>query len=174
MLLYDGWHKIEEIIANIKGREVKREKIIIKGGVSGIVINRDNKVLLVKQYRPCVGHYTYELVAGCIDKDISNKEILLEELQEECEITKDEVISISEKPLVEYYMMCGSSDATMSIYLVKVDSKSINKKVDDVDVEEIVWVTVQEMEEMKEKGLIKDGKTIIALEKLKNYFKNDY
>lgn len=167
-LVYNGFHKVYQVDANVKGKQVKREKIMIKSAVAGIVIDENNRIGLVSQYRPVVERQTFELPAGLQDKEgLIPLEVLIEELEEECEIHPSEILSASETPVHEYYMVIGSSDASIQLYEIRVKAQS-DKQVNDADVDEVRWVTHQEMEQMIQEGLICDGKTIVAYYFLKS------
>lgn len=161
-IVYNGWHKVEELEASIKGRIVKREKLIIKSAVAALITDTKGKVALVKQYRPCTGESLYEIPAGVLDKEgLTPKQIILEELQEECELDAKDVVVYEE--IAKYYMLAGSSDATTTIFRIKYNGIGCNKIVDDVDVESVEWFSVKELNDMIKAGVIKDAKTIIGL-----------
>lgn len=171
-LLYDGFHKIEKVISIIKGKEVVRERLIVKDAVGAILIDENDKIGLVVQYRPSANFMSTEIPAGLMDKEgLSHLEVMMEEIAEECEIPKNEILSIEEQPVHNYFMMAGSSDAIMRLYLMRVAAQE-DKKVDDVDVEEVIWVTVEKMGEMIRRGEIRDSKTIISHYYIKEYFSN--
>lgn len=163
-VLYDGFYKIVEVEAELKGKKVMREKLIQKSAVAALVIDSDFRVGLVKQFRPAIGEYTYEIPAGVLDKPgLTPKEVLLEELQEECEISPEQILYVLEEPAFHYKMTPGSSDAEMTIYSIRV-TKQENKQVQDEDVEEVVWLEPEQLAEMIEKNEIKDPKTLIAVQ----------
>jgi ADP-ribose pyrophosphatase len=93
--------------------------------------------------------------------------VLIEELEEECGIQPSEILSASETPVHEYFMVVGSSPASIQLYEIRVKAQS-DKQVDDADVDEVRWVTHKEMEQIIQEGLICDGKTIIAYYFLKS------
>jgi len=80
--------------------------------------------LLVKQFRPPVylDHpdykFTYELCAGIIDKDKSLKEIVKEEIDEECgfEVNSDNIHKIS-----SFFTNVGVSGAKQHLYFANID-----------------------------------------------------
>lgn len=160
-IVYDGFHKIEELEVNIKGEKRKIEKLGINHAVAGIVCDADNKIALVVQYRPCVDEVMYEIPAGLLDKNESLQETLIQELEEECEINRNNIARIIELPL-NYYMACGSSDAEMNILMVKLNSVEETKKVDDCDVEKVKWLSFNDFKTLVLKGKIKDGKTLMS------------
>lgn len=161
-LVYDGFHKVVEIETEMKNQKVIREKLLVKSAVAGMVVDEDGKIGLVTQYRPVIEQYTKEIPAGLLDKSgLTSTEILIEELLEECEIPKEDILSISEKPVHEYYMMAGSSDAFISLYVVHV-KKQENKVVSDADVDSVEWVDLPTMNAFIQDGIIADGKTILT------------
>jgi len=79
--------------------------------------------ILVKQFRPAVylkngEGFTYELCAGIVDKDISLKQIAIEEIYEECgyrvELKNIEDIS-------EFYTAVGFAGGRQNLYYCEVD-----------------------------------------------------
>lgn len=169
-LVYNGFHKIALVHSEIKGQKVQREKLVIKDCVGALVVDTNNKVGLVRQYRPTVGEYLWEIPAGIMDKPSHTRmDTLLEELYEECEIKPSEIIDFQAEPIEEFYMMAGSSDAKMYVHHIKVTAQT-DKKVQDVDVEEVKWFTRQEIVTLLKNQAIKDSKTKLAL----HYFINVY
>lgn len=167
-VLFNGFHKIEEVESVIKGERVLREKLVLKHAVAGIVVDENDKVGLVTQYRPLVGQMTKEIPAGVLDKEgLTPIEILLEELEEECEIPMSDVISISDEPVISYFMLEGNSNAKISIYEVTVKAQK-DKTVSDVDVESVEWVDLETMDQLIKSGHIVDSKTMMTYHHLKN------
>lgn len=160
-LVYDGFLKIELIESVVKGKTVKREKLLMKNSVAGILKNELGKYCLVKQYRPIVGDYFYEMPAGICDKDgLSNEEILIEEIEEECEIPREDILDI--RYLIDYFMAIGFSDAKLFIYEVDIKGTDSNVKfVNDADVDSMEWFDLSEIDKMIKEGKIKDNKTIL-------------
>lgn len=161
-LVYDGFHKVYQVDATVKGKQVKREKVMIKSAVAGIVIDENNRIGLVSQFRPVIGKQAWELPAGLQDKEgLTPLQVLIEELEEECGIQASEILSAPETPVHDYYMVIGSSPATIQLYEIRVTAQT-DKQVYDADVDEVRWVTLKDMERMVQEGLICDPKTIIA------------
>lgn len=165
-MLYDGFHKIENIKTTIKGKEVTREKLHLPSGVAGLVVDSDKRIAIVNQFRPTINKYTKEIPAGVLDKGLTPIETLLEELYEECLLTQSEVITIDTEPFYKYHMVTGSSDATTELYYVTVITQPYKEFEikDDNDVESVEWVTLEELESYVKEGLIVDSKTLLAYE----------
>lgn len=168
-MLYDGFHKIKKVVGTVKGKEVIREELVIKPGLAALVIDENERMALVKQYRPVPKITSYELPAGLLDKPhLTEIETLLEELQEECELSLDDIISYNETPIDEYYMVVGSSGSKLKIFEVQVKAQTeLTKMVNDVDVDCVMWCTFEEVEELIKNKSIQDSKTKNAF----NYWK---
>lgn len=160
--LYEGFHKIEEVYSEIKEKRVKREKLHLPSAVGALVIDEDDKIALVKQYRPTVESYTKEIPAGILDKGKSNKQTLLEELEEECEIKVEDIIHFNDKPFSRYLIVTGSSDAEMLIYTVRVKRQEDKAIEDDNDVEAVEWVTLAEFKDYIDTSKVLGSKELLA------------
>lgn len=164
VVVYRGFHTIELITALIKGKLVKRERLAIQDSVGALVIDASGKVGLVLQHRPTVGKKLWEIPAGIMDKSgLTHIETILEELEEECEIKKEQLITVNETPIEEYYMMAGSSPAKMRIFEIHVASQT-DKVVEDADVEEVRWFTRDEIITLLRNGGIEDSKSKLAIQ----------
>lgn len=160
-LVYDGYVKIYECTRENDGVTETYTKVALKGASAGIVINEDGKMALVKQYRQILGKDTLEIPAGTLDKNISIKDIIIEELEEECGITRSDILEISEEPILTYNIIENMSDGKMHLFLIKVKNKDTKPKEDD-DVDEVNFYTLSEIEELIKTRKITDPKTLIA------------
>lgn len=162
-LIYDGWLKLYK-------REVKdREYEIVKNhdAVSAIVLNEENEILLVRQFRPAVMKETYEIPAGVLD--IEGEEVedcLIRELQEETALNVEKA---DIKKIVSYKPILGFSASTMNMFLVNINKGDFDtNKIQDEDVLEGTWVSFNGFENMVLSGEIIDDKTIMAYFYLKS------
>lgn len=162
-LLYDGWLKIYQVKMMIKGKLVDRELLIMKDAVGAVITDERGHIGLVEQSRPGIDKKLFEIPAGVLDKEgLSPKEVLIEELEEECELTLDEILFFNDKPIHSYLMSAGCSKSIMQLFRVKVKQQPNEKIVEDVDVERVVWVSLADFERMIETGQVMDNKTILA------------
>lgn len=166
-LIYDGYVKIYDVI---KDNGEKFTKVHLRGASAGIVINEEGKMALVKQFRPILGRETLEVPAGTIDKNISKRDIIIEELEEECGIKREDITSISEEPLLSYNIIENMSDGLMHIYLINVKTKE-SKPLDNDDVEEVNFYTLEEIENLIKERIITDPKTLISFFMYKDIIK---
>lgn len=162
--LYKGFLEIEEIQAELKGKQVTRERLVMKDAVAGVVIDARGRIGLVSQYRPTAGAQTWELPAGVLDKPhLSIEETLIEELEEECGIAKDEILEIK-KPIIgsDYYMLMGCSNSKLSMFVVYVKEQENKQIPEDNDVDEVRWFNLDEVTKLMANGEIQDSKTLIG------------
>lgn len=164
MLVYDGFHKVYSENVCIKGKERTIERLGIKDAVAALVVDAEGKMALVEQYRPCPDRYMTEIPAGLLDKPgLTIDEILIEELSEECGISKEEIEYISYEPIHSYYSVCGSSDAKTHIYKVCLNTiKESHRVLDDHDIEAVAWVDYDEVRDLYLRNAFEDPKTILA------------
>jgi ADP-ribose pyrophosphatase len=155
--LYQGWLKVFR--RQRKGR--KYDILEAPSGIAALMIDDKERVLLVEQYRPAVEKKTWEIPAGCLDKlDKSPVEILVEEIEEECELN---IESEDLHLLISYIPQIGHNYSTMEIYLARVPIfEETERDVEDVDVERIRWWPMQELGHAIKQGDIQDAKTVLA------------
>ncbi len=156
-MLYNGWLKVKEKTHNGKRFEVVESK----DAVAAVIQDKNNKLLLVNQYRPSVDKLTYEIPAGILDiKGESPVTAMCRELAEESGLN----ISPPQLQLLyRYNPHIGFCKDTLSLYSCKIGVNGEDKKIEgDDSVRSIIWKSLKEVEGMINSGEITDGKTIIA------------
>lgn len=170
-VIFDRFHKIVLVEAEMKGKMVTRERLILKNAVAAIVIDAKNRIGLVSQFRPTINDRIWELPAGVLDKPhLTPIETLLEELEEECAIPPEQVLFATEEPVRDYYSLVGSSDSKIALYVIRVTEQS-DKVVEDADVDEVKWFTLEEISALEGAGEIVDGKTLLGYHIFKEIIK---
>lgn len=159
--LYEGFVNIYECERERNGKVETYTKVQLRGASAGIVINENGEMALVKQYRPILGRNTLEVPCGTLDKGISKKDIIIEELEEECGITRDNIITITNEPILTYNIIENMSDGEMHIFFIKVKNVICNPKAED-DVEEVKFYSLEEIENLIKNRVITDPKTLIC------------
>ncbi|MBQ0099570.1 MAG: NUDIX hydrolase, partial [Firmicutes bacterium] len=146
--------KDEVLLPN--GKTADREVIEHNGG-SAILCVKDNKIVLVKQYRYPIDEITLEIPAGKLNKGEDAKETAIRELKEEAGLkAKDVELIFTMYPTPAY------DTETTYIYLAKEFTKS-SQNLDEDEFLTASWYDLDEVNLMIEKGQIKDAKTIIAI-----------
>ena len=147
------------------GNAAKREIIEHSGGAC-ILCEKDDKILLVKQFRYPYKKVVYELPAGKINKGEQPYDTAKRELEEECG-----VVAESLEKIFEVYPSPGYTEEV--IYIYKAHGVTDGKV--HLDKDEFLsgeWFDKQTLKKMIENGKINDAKTLIAL--LGSVFNNGY
>ncbi len=106
-------------------KELSWEAVKSHDSVAVLLYHREkNSFVLVKQFRPPVYindknyPYTYELCAGIIDKDASLKQIVKEEIDEECgyDVKLKDI-----KKITSFFTNVGVSGARQHLYFAQID-----------------------------------------------------
>ncbi len=130
-----------------------------KGAAAVVAVLPDGRILLVRQYRPALDRYTWELPAGCRDSVGEDTRITaIRELREETGCESDEVTKLlSLKTTVAF---CNE---LVDVYL----ARNIRKVGDqDLDPAESISLKAFEPEELKQMIFdftIQDGKTVAGI-----------
>lgn len=162
-LIYDGWLKLYE--RDIDGRKY----CIINNydAVGCIIINNNNEILLVKQFRPTVMRNTLEIPAGCLDVPGEDPvETAVRELKEE---TKLLVEDNDLEKVFKYNSNIGFCTSYMTLYFGKIDKPVYTEEdINEEDVTKVIWMPLKAFEGKIKNEEITDNKTIMSYLILKN------
>jgi len=161
-IVYDGWLKVVQRTVNGKVYDILKDH----DAVSAIIVNENNEILLVKQFRPALLETTLEIPAGTLDnKEESEIDCLLRELKEETGISFS---NVKIEHVFSYKPMMGFSNSLMKVYLIRTEKERlISSVIHDEDVYEAKWVGIEEIGEKILSGEILDVKVILAYYYLK-------
>ncbi len=141
------------------GRKATRAFMSHPGAVAVLPVLNDGRVVLVRQYRYPVAGATLEIPAGKLNS-ISDKPLgrIKAELKEETGYT-----AASIKPLISFWPTTAFSNEVIHIYT----ASGLRGGAQNLDDDEFVNVEIMPFEKawgLLGKGIIKDAKTIIALQ----------
>lgn len=156
------------------GGTAKRELVFHHGGVGIIPITKENKIIMVKQFRKPLEKVVLEIPAGKIDPGEGQypERTAMRELEEETGYHTENLTYIN-----EMYLSPGFSNEKLYVYaatnLVKVENP---RPQDDDEVLELYELTMEEAKQAIQDGLICDAKTIFAVNywELMKFRKEDY
>ncbi len=161
-IIYDGKviHVVKDKVLCPNGCESVREIVKHNGGAAVLCLNDKEEVLLIKQFRYAYDEVIYEIPAGKLELNENPYDAALRELEEETGNKASEL-----KKLGEIYPTCGYSNEIIYIYLA-LNCKKTNTHFDDDEIIESKFIPLNEVKEMIKNGIIKDAKTICAI----NYY----
>lgn len=139
------------------GKPCTRE-VIEHGGGACVLYVKDDKVLLVKQYRYPYAEMVYEIPAGKIDKGEDPEKTAFRELEEEGGIRAGKL-----QLLYVMYPSPGYTNEKIYIYRA-LDGVEIGSHLDEGEFLDVEYVPMSEIKRMLKEGKFNDGKTIIALQ----------
>lgn len=139
------------------GVKTFREIVEYRGAVAIIPLLEDDKIVLVRQYRPTIGRWIYEIPAGTLEEGEDPESCAKRELEEETGYTTRVL-----EELTSFYTSPGYSTELLTVYLAKglKPGKQALEKGELLNVEIIPLDRVVEMIFEKE---IVDGKTIASI-----------
>ncbi len=140
-----------------------REVVIHPGAVAILPIDKEGKILFVKQFRKAVEAELLEIPAGKIEAGEDPEKCALRELEEETGFSASKLIYIS-----KIYTSPGFSNEIIYIYLAK-DLIVGKKNLDEDEFLDLNKHTLVEALNLIKSGKIIDAKTITAILLMQNY-----
>jgi len=141
------------------GNTSKRELVEHPGAVALVAITKDNKIIMVEQFRKALERTIIEIPAGKIEKGEAPEVTALRELEEETGYTAEKlelIQSFSTSP--------GFADEVIHLYAAEGLTKSTSGAVlDEDEFVELLEVTVEEAEQLMKENRIYDAKTAFAV-----------
>ena len=139
------------------GNPCIREIIEHSGGACVLYV-KEEKVLLVKQYRYAYGESIYEIPAGKLEIGEDPKLAAARELEEEAGVRASDL-----QLLYVMYPTPGYTNEKIHIYQA-FNGEAVSAHLDEGEFLDVEYVPFDKVKQMLKNGEIKDGKTIIALQ----------
>ncbi len=139
------------------GRESTREVVEHREVVAIVAIDRDDNVLLVRQFRHPVGKELLEVPAGGIDAGEGPAEAVRREMQEETGYRPEKM-----ERLGGFYSAPGFCTEYLHLYLA-TDLTSSQLYAEDTEIIRLERVPIDEIPELITSGRIEDAKSIAGL-----------
>jgi ADP-ribose pyrophosphatase len=140
-----------------------REKVTHPGAVGIVPINKEGKIILVKQFRYPLNNVLMEIPAGKLGKNEAPLNCARRELREEIGATGGELIH-----LTTFYTSPGFCDEILYLYLV-IDFEKKENNLDDDEFLKVVELKMKDALSYIENGKLKDAKTIIGILLARDY-----
>ncbi len=140
------------------GKTALREYINHSGGAAVLYV-KDNKVLLVRQFRYAYGKEIYEIPAGKLTKGENPAIAAKRELEEETGFVAENL-----KELFKLYPTPGYTDEIIYVYLAE-NCTHTQSRPDEDEFVEYSFMDINEVRKKIESGEICDAKTVAAVYK---------
>lgn len=142
------------------GTSGKRELVYHSGAVAVIAITKDNKIVMVKQFRKPLERTLVEIPAGKLEKHEDPKACAHRELQEETGYHAGKINYVT-----SFYTSPGFSDEMMHIYYADQLTRGESQTDEDEFVEQME-VTIDEALDLIQQKEIYDAKSVNAIQYL--------
>ena len=149
------------------GNVVRREVVEHPGGVCIVAVTKENKVLLVRQFRYTIREELLEIPAGKLEKGEDPFECAVRELSEETGYTANEWIDLG-----VIFPSAGVYSETLHQYLA-LDLQPGEMHLDENELLSVEEVDIDELVELIMTNKMKDAKTIIGVLKAKNHLERE-
>lgn len=152
--------KFEVIIDKFKlpnGKEVDKAYVKHRGSVVILPFINKETIVMIKQYRPIINKWLYELPAGTINEGETEEETAKRELEEE---TGYQARSLTK--LFSFYVSPGITTEVMHVIIAKELVKT-SQRLEEYEIIEPFEIKLKDAIEMVLDGKIEDGKTMLTL-----------
>lgn len=139
------------------GKNSTRECVRHHGGAAVLLV-KDGKVLLVKQYRYVYGKAIYEIPAGKLNEGEDAQSAAARELEEEAGYRAKLV------RMLDIYPSPGYTDEIIHVYFAK-EYEFVGQKLDEGEFLNCEFIELQKIVQMIQDGEICDSKTVAAVYK---------
>ncbi|APH06995.1 NUDIX hydrolase [Bacillus weihaiensis] len=144
------------------GKTSTREIVKHPGAVAIIALTKDNKIVLVEQFRKPLERTLVEIPAGKVEKGEDPETTAKRELEEETGYTCEKL-----EPLISFYTSPGFADELVHLFIARDLVKlSEAAELDEDEFVEVMEVTMEEAQKLVESKRIYDAKTAFAVQYL--------
>ncbi|PLR66671.1 MULTISPECIES: NUDIX hydrolase [Bacillaceae] len=152
---------LEEVVLP-NGKTSTREIIKHPGAVAVIAITKENKIVMVQQYRKAMERVLVEIPAGKLEKGELPEVTAKRELEEETGYTTDSL-----QHLISFYTSPGFADELVHLYFTEeLEILTEKAELDEDEFVDVLEVTLEEAQQMIHEQRIFDAKTAYAVQYL--------
>ncbi len=139
------------------GNTAEWDFISHKGAAAIVPVDKDGKIIMVRQYRNAIEKYSLEIPAGGLNRGEDMKTCAARELEEETGFRSDKV-----EHLIDLYTTVAFCNEKIGIYYTR-DLIPSKQNLDEDEVVTIEKYTVDELVQFIFNGIIDDAKTISGI-----------
>lgn len=145
------------------GAAAAREVVRHPKGVAVLALDGEDRAVLVTQYRYPLGKTLLEIPAGKLDPGEDPRVGALRELSEEAGVEPEELIGLG-----SIYVSPGFCDEEIYLYLAR-GLKQGDCHPDEDEFLDVSWMPLDQLTDQVMTGEIRDGKTVAAVLKAKQW-----
>ena len=163
--LIHQWKNIQLIEKEIElptGKTINHTTIQHPGACVILPIREDRSILIIRQFRPSLNKWLLELPAGTIEVGEDPSTCAQRELEEETGYRANELIALG-----TVTPMAGFCDEIQHLYVAHGVISSNQLTCDDDEVIEVMFLSLEQIEQKIISGDISDAKTIACISKAK-------
>lgn len=138
-------------------QQVEMERINHPGGATVVPLLSDGSVILIKQYRHCIGDTIWEIPAGRLEQNENPLDCAKRELVEEVGFKATNI-----QKLTEIYSAPGYCNEVIYIFLA-TELVPDKQKLEDDEIIKVVKLPFAKAIEKVKMGEITDAKTVVGL-----------
>lgn len=139
------------------GREARFEVVQHSGGAAALPVLADGRLILIRQFRPAIQDYLYEIPAGRLEQGEDGVTCVHRELQEEIGYRAGQLESLG-----EIYSSVGFCNELIQLYLAR-DLQQVERSLEPDEFIELQIMTLEEALGLVRNGRLRDAKTRVAL-----------
>ncbi|MEM0378144.1 MAG: NUDIX hydrolase [Thermosphaera sp.] len=158
-LLFKGlrFKVVRRKYAKSEGETFERDIVLFPEAVVVLPFIENNKVILIRQFRPSIDDYIIEAPAGVIDEGETPEQAAYRELEEEIGYQARELMMLG-----EFYPTPGYSTEKMYFFTAS-NLRFVGARPERYEIIEPFSITIDEALTLIENNRIKDMKTVLAL-----------
>ncbi|MFQ5487287.1 MAG: NUDIX hydrolase [Gammaproteobacteria bacterium] len=153
-----------ETVALPNGSRLRMESVRHPGGAAVVARDGQGRVCVLRQYRPVLQDWVWELPAGKIEAGEPPLETAQRELAEEAG-----VVAASWRELGEIVSSPGVFDECIHLFLADSLAEADSSHVDEHEVFERHWLPFEQLLQWARDGRLQDAKSIVALWRAAEY-----
>ncbi len=153
---------VEQEVTLPTGKQIVHTTIIHPGACVILPIAEDGSIMVIRQFRPSLNKWLIELPAGTIEPGEQPQVCAQRELEEETGYKAGQFIELG-----TVTPLAGFCDEIQHLYIARQITLSQTLSCDDDEVIEVLFMSLDELEQRIVTGEISDAKTIACLSKAK-------
>lgn len=147
---------LEERTFTVDG-QTRTYTVLEHPGAVGILAMQDDRLCLIRQFRPGANQPLWEIPAGTLEPGEPPDVCARRELEEEAGVVAGEL-----EPLGELFLAPGYSTELMSFFLARSLTPGQTRRDPGEVIDAVEWVSLDTFRAMIRRGEVRDAKTLAA------------